>query len=136
MLSIQYKTNINKEDELLIPNSLSKYSQSKTLYISPGFKQSLLITIPEEFDELADKIKMVIPDDKDIRQYQRAFFSFTCRAQLSSNNLVAIPIKLKNYAKLQTKVILVESDFGLEVWDADRYEPSYSNRISNHTNRF
>ncbi len=138
MLSIPYKTIINKEAELRIPNSLSKYSQSKSVYISPCFfKQSLLITIPEEFCEVVDKMKMVIPEDKDIRTIQRAFYSITCLAELSSNNLVTIPIKLKNYAKLQTKVILVESNYGLEVWGEDLYEPSYSNRISNRfTHRF
>ena len=127
MLSIQYKTTINKEDELRIPNSLSKYSQSKMVYISPGFKQSLLISTPEEFDELADKIKTIVSEEKDSKLYQRAFFAFTCTAVVSANNLVTIPIKLKNYAQLQTKVILIESDNGLDVWDENLYEPSYSN---------
>ena len=120
MLYYQHKTIIDKEGRLLIPNFLSKCSQNTMIYISPSSKHSLLISTSEEFMELADKIIINSSDDEKGRDYQRLFFSTTSQT-LISNNLVTIPIKLKNLANLKTKVILVKSSYGLEVWDETFY---------------
>lgn len=92
----------------------------KELYIAPWTDKSLALFTTPAFESLAERFKS--SSKADIRNYMRLFYARADRGELDKQGRVRLPDRLREFAELDQKVVLLGVSDHLEIWDASRWD--------------
>ncbi len=90
------------------------------LFIAPWTDKSLALFTTSAFDALAERFKS--SSKADVRNYMRLFYARADRGDLDRQGRIRIPDRLKEFAELDQKVVLLGVSDHLEVWDESRWD--------------
>jgi MraZ protein len=86
------------------------------LVITRGLERCLVIWDVESWRIQADRIRSLNPWQRDARQLQRHFFPGASTAQPDKLGRIVVPHSLREYAQLETDVVVVGLGDRIEVW--------------------
>ena len=90
------------------------------LFIAPWTDKSLALFTTSAFEALAERFKS--SSKADVRNYMRLFYARADRGDLDRQGRIRIPDRLKEFAELDQKVVLLGVSDHLEIWDASRWD--------------
>jgi MraZ protein len=111
---------IDEKGRLTIP---SKYRETldKGLVLTRGLDHCLYIFPMEEWERLSLKIQQLLMTDSDSRHFISFLFSEACDCVPDRQGRVVIPSELRDYAALDSNVVVTGSHNHLEIWNTDTY---------------
>jgi transcriptional regulator MraZ len=127
----EYEHSLDDKGRLAVPARF-RPALDDGLYITRGLEPCLVIWDGDSWRAISERVRSLNLWQADARRMQRLFFSGASSAQLDKLGRVLIPQYLRDYAHLDTDVIVVGLGDRIEVWarDAWRNERSQAERDS------
>ncbi len=120
MLIGEYKHTLDPKKRLSLP---SKWRQElgKTLIVTRGLDNCLFVYPQQEWAKITEKIGQLPLGSADTRSFNRFFLSGAVEVEVDSVGRILIPDFLKEFAKLDAKVVLAGIHDRVEIWDEKRW---------------
>ena len=91
------------------------------LVVTRGLDRCLAIYPLEEWTELADKVSALPLTDRRARAFRRLVFASASDASLDRQGRLLIPPRLREYADLDSEVVVTGLNTYIEVWHPDAW---------------
>ena len=111
----RYEHTIDDKGRLTIP---VRYREllAEGAFVTQGFDRNLMVLTPSSFDHVYNYINQISMTDPDARQLKRMVFSSAERVEVDKVGRILIPQFQRDFAKLQSQVILVGNGDFFEIW--------------------
>ena len=121
----EYHYSLDKKGRLNIPAKLrgilsEKYEEE--LIISRGLDNCLFLYPLEEWRSFSQKVKSLPVSKGEARSFSRFLFSGATECSLDKQGRISISLSLRNYANLNTKVVIIGVLNRIEIWSEERWE--------------
>ncbi len=127
MLIGEYKHSLDPKKRLSLPSKWRKELGS-TLIVTRGLDNCLFVYPQAEWEKITDKIGNLPLGSADTRGFNRFFLSGAVEVEVDSVGRILVPDFLKDFAKLDSKVVLAGIHDRVEIWDDNRWT-EYKARI-------
>ena len=127
MLIGEYRHTLDPKKRLSLPSKWRK-EMGNTLVITRGLDNCLFVYPLKEWQRISEKISQLPLGQADTRGFNRFFLSGAVEVEVDSVGRVLVPDFLKEFAGLQTKVVLAGIHDRVEMWDEKRWI-EYKRRI-------
>ena len=91
------------------------------LVVTRGIDPCLAIYPMEEWEQLAEKVSALPVTDRRARAFRRLVFAAASDAVPDKQGRVLIPPRLREYAGLDSEVVVIGLDTYVEVWNPDSW---------------
>jgi MraZ protein len=120
MLIGEYKHTLDPKKRLSLP---SKWRQElgKTLIVTRGLDNCLFVYPHKEWEKITAKIGELPLGSADTRSFNRFFLSGAVEVEVDSVGRILVPDFLKDFAQLDSKVVLAGIHNRVEIWDEKRW---------------
>jgi MraZ protein len=125
MLIGQYSHSIDSKKRLSLPSKFRKVLGDKVI-LTRGLDSCLFLFTLAEWDTIARKLSSQSVGSQDARDLNRFFLSGAVEVDIDSAGRVLVPDFLKDFAGLDTKVVLAGLYSRVEVWDEDTWNKKQS----------
>ncbi len=105
-----------------------------TLVITRGLDNCLFVYPLKEWQRISEKISQLPLGQADTRGFNRFFLSGAVEAEVDSVGRILVPDFLKDFAKLDQKVVLAGIHDRVEIWDEKQWD-EYKRRIELEADR-
>jgi MraZ protein len=121
MLIGEYKHTLDPKKRLSLP---SKWREElgKRLVITRGLDNCLFVYPLKEWVKITDKIGELPLGQADTRSFNRFFLAGAVEVEVDSVGRILVPDYLKDFGKLDSKVVLAGIHSRIEIWDENRWE--------------
>ena len=99
-----------------------------TLVVTRGLDNCLFVYPMREWEKITDKIGDLSLGQADTRSFNRFFLSGAVEVEVDSVGRILVPDFLKDFGKLDSKVVLAGIHSRIEIWDEKKWE-SYKRSI-------
>jgi MraZ protein len=112
------------------------------LFIARGMDRCLVIYDTDTGHAVIDRVQKLNEWQADARRLQRLFFSGAVKARMDKLGRVVIPLFLRNFAQLESEVVVVGLGHRIEVWSKGEWERERSQaeqdsaELAEHLSRF
>ncbi len=120
MLIGEYTHTLDPKKRLSLPSKWRK-ELGKTLIITRGLDNCLFVYPHTEWEKITSKIGELSLGSADTRSFNRFFLSGAVEVEVDSVGRILVPDFLKDFAKLDTKVVLAGIHDRVEIWDDNRW---------------
>jgi MraZ protein len=127
MLIGEYKHTLDPKKRLSLPSKWRK-ELGKKLVVTRGLDNCLFVYPLKEWQRISEKISQLPLGQADTRGFNRFFLSGAVEAEVDSVGRILVPDFLKEFAKLDTKVVLAGIHDRVEIWDENKWN-EYTRRI-------
>ncbi len=127
MLIGEYKHTLDPKKRLSLPSKWRKELGS-TLIVTRGLDNCLFVYPQAEWEKITEKIGNLPLGSADTRSFNRFFLSGAVEVEVDTVGRILVPDFLKDFAKLETKVVLAGIHDRVEIWDENRWT-EYKARI-------
>ncbi len=127
MLIGEYKHILDPKKRLSLPSKWRK-ELGKRLVITRGLDNCLFVYPLKEWQRISEKISQLPLGQADTRGFNRFFLSGAVEAEVDSVGRILVPDFLKEFAKLDSKVVLAGIHDRVEIWDENKWS-EYTRRI-------
>lgn len=127
MLIGEYKHTLDPKKRLSLPSKWRK-ELGKKLVITRGLDNCLFVYPLKEWQHISAKISQLPLGQADTRGFNRFFLSGAVEAEVDSVGRILVPDFLKDFAKLDAKVVLAGIHDRVEIWDEKKWN-EYTRRI-------
>ena len=126
----EYEHAIDSKGRLIIPSKFRealKSQHAQTLFLTRGLDGCLFI-FPESEWRLAEARFKQIPFTKsEGRKFNRLFFSGASEAVPDGLGRILLPKALKDFAEIDTDVMIIGVSNRIEIWAKNRWKEFYNN---------
>lgn len=118
----EYRHTIDEKGRLTIP---AKYRAllASGLVITRGFDRNLMAFSLEGWQELAERVKKLPLGDSSAREFRRRVFGGAVDLVPDRQGRVLLPPYLREFANINTEVVITGMESYLEIWNADDWLP-------------
>ena len=127
MLIGEYKHTLDTKKRLSLPSKWRKELGGK-LILTRGLDNCLFIYPLKEWQKITEKIGQLPLGQADTRSFNRFFLSGAVEVEVDSVGRILVPDFLKDFAKLESKVVLAGIHDRVEIWDEKQWN-EYKRRI-------
>ncbi len=127
MLIGEYKHTLDPKKRLSLPSKWRK-ELGKKLVITRGLDNCLFVYPLKEWQRISEKISQLPLGQADTRGFNRFFLSGAVEAEVDSVGRILVPDFLKDFAVLDSKVVLAGIHDRVEIWDEKKWD-EYKRRI-------
>lgn len=127
MLIGEYKHTLDPKKRLSVPSKWRK-DLGKKLIVTRGLDNCLFVYPQKEWAKITEKIGQLPLGQADTRSFNRFFLSGAVEVEVDSVGRILVPDFLKDFAKLDTKVVLAGIHDRVEIWDEKQWT-LYKERI-------
>jgi MraZ protein len=127
MLIGEYKHTLDPKKRLSLPSKWRKELGS-TLIVTRGLDNCLFVYPQAEWEKITEKIGKLPLGSADTRSFNRFFLSGAVEVEVDTVGRILVPDFLKDFAKLESKVVLAGIHDRVEIWDDNRWT-EYKARI-------
>ncbi len=120
MLIGEYKHTLDPKKRLSLPSKW-RLELGKTLIVTRGLDNCLFVYPQQEWAKITEKIGQLPLGSADTRSFNRFFLSGAVEVEVDSVGRILIPDFLKEFAKLDAKVVLAGIHDRVEIWDEKRW---------------
>lgn len=136
MLLGNYQSNFdNQKGRCAVPNNFRKILGKKAI-ITKGYESSLILIKIEDWQKIVDQISTGNFLSSMSRQTDRFLLGNAFEVEFDSQGRCVIPLKLRDYAKLEKEILFVGVGNRIEIWSKtvweknDQYLDENINQIS------
>jgi len=127
MLIGEYKHTLDPKKRLSLPSKWRKELGS-VLIITRGLDNCLFVYPLNEWQKITQKVSELPLGQADTRSFNRFFLSGAVEVEVDSVGRILVPDFLKEFGKLDSKVVLAGIHNRIEIWDEKKWE-SYKRSI-------
>ncbi|MBI4120685.1 MAG: division/cell wall cluster transcriptional repressor MraZ [Parcubacteria group bacterium] len=121
MLIGEYRHSIDAKKRLSVPVKFRK-ELGKNIIVTRGFDSCLYVYPQKEWQGVLDKLRTLSMGQRDQRGVNRFMLGGAVDAEVDSLGRVLVPDFLKEFARLQSKVVLVGVNDHVEIWDEKTWD--------------
>jgi MraZ protein len=121
MLIGEHKHTLDPKKRLSLPSKWRK-ELGKTLVVTRGLDNCLFVYTLPEWQKITDKVSELPLGSADTRSFNRFFLSGAVEVEVDSAGRILVPDFLKQFAQLDTKVVLAGVHSRIEIWDEEKWE--------------
>ena len=127
MLIGEYKHTLDPKKRLSIPSKWRK-DLGQTLIVTRGLDNCLFVYPQAQWETITRKIGQLPLGQADTRSFNRFFLSGAVEIEVDSVGRILVPDFLKDFAGLDSKVVLAGIYDRVEIWAENKWE-EYKGRI-------
>ena len=127
MLIGEYKHTLDPKKRLSVPSKWRK-DLGQTLIVTRGLDNCLFVYPQAQWQEITRKIGQLPLGQADTRSFNRFFLSGAVEIEVDSVGRILVPDFLKEFAGLQSKVVLAGIYDRVEIWAENKWE-DYKRKI-------
>ena len=118
----EYRHTIDDKGRLIIP---AKYRGllAAGMVVTRGFDRNLMAFSMEGWEELAARVKSLPWSDPSAREFRRRVFSGAIDLVPDRHGRVLLPPDLREFANIESDVVITGMLDHLEIWNSDAWEP-------------
>ena len=131
MLIGEYTHTIDNKKRLAVPAKLRK-EIGDTAVLTRGLDNCLFLYTMQEWQKLTEKLGELPVGQRDTRSFLRLTLAGAVEVQFDQLGRILVPDYLKQYAGLQTRVVIAGVYSRLEIWDERRWE-GYKAEVEKNT---
>lgn len=120
MLIGEYTHSLDPKKRLSLPVKFRR-ELGKKVVVTKGLDNCLFIYPLKEWQRITQKMSELPLGQADTRGFNRFFLSGAVEADIDSVGRILVPDFLKEFAKLEAKVVLAGVHDRVEIWDEDRW---------------
>jgi MraZ protein len=120
MLIGEYRHTLDPKKRLSLPSKWRK-ELGKKLVVTRGLDNCLFVYPLKEWEKITEKIGQLPLGQADTRSFNRFFLSGAVEVEVDSVGRILVPDFLKDFAKLESKVVLAGIHDRVEIWDDNRW---------------
>jgi len=126
----EYHHCLDEKNRLIIPSPFRQilHNDQGGSVITKGLDRALFVYPFPEWQSLTQKLKSMASNRADVRAFLRIFFSGAHRVNPDGQGRITIPIPLKQYAGIDTKVVAIGAFNKIEVWDERLWTDYYQQK--------
>src|SRR5262249_45323216 len=113
---------LDEKGRLILP---AKYREELAggVVITKGQERCLYVFPKDEFGRITEALRTAPVTAKAVRDYSRGFFASASDELPDRQARIPGPTALRSYAGLQRACVVIGANTGLEIWDAQAWEP-------------
>ncbi len=127
MLIGEYTHTLDPKKRLSMPAKWRK-ELGKGLVITRGLDTCLFVYTKKEWEKVSEKVAALPLGQADTRGFNRFFLSGAVEVEVDKNGRILVPDFLKDFAKLESKVVLAGIHSRVEIWDEAQWN-AYKQKI-------
>lgn len=127
MLIGEYNHTLDPKKRLSLPSRWRK-ELGKKLVVTRGLDNCLFVYPLKEWQTITEKVGRLPLGQADTRSFNRFFLSGAVEVEVDKNGRILVPDFLKEFAKLNAKVVLAGIHDRVEIWDEKKWN-DYKERI-------
>ncbi len=127
MLLGEYTHSLDDKKRLTLPKAFLK-ALGKNLVLTRGLDKSLFLYPKKEWEKVLEKINELSFTQKDARAFARFMLSGAAELEVDKSGRILIPDRLKEFAGLKSKVVIVGVSDRVEIWDEKAWK-SYTKAV-------
>jgi len=120
MLIGEYKHTLDPKKRLSVPSKWRR-DLGTTLIVTRGLDNCLFVYPQHEWEKITEKIGQLPLGSADTRSFNRFFLSGAVEVEVDSVGRILVPDYLKDFAHLDTRVVLAGLHDRVEIWDETRW---------------
>ena len=120
MLIGEYKHTLDPKKRLSMPSKWRK-ELGKELVVTRGLDNCLFVYPLREWENITEKIGQLPLGQADTRSFNRFFLSGAVEVEVDSVGRILVPDFLKDFATLNTNVVLAGIHNRIEIWDEEKW---------------
>jgi len=120
MLLGEYTHTLDPKKRLSLPSKFRK-EMGKKVILARGFDKCLYLYTQKGWEKNAQKLAELSKGSAESRAFERMQFSGAVEAEVDSLGRILIPDFLKDFAGLQTKVVVTGVNDRAEIWDEEKW---------------
>ena len=120
MLIGEYTHTLDPKKRLSLPSKW-RGELGSTLIVTRGLDNCLFVYPRAEWDKITEKIGQLPLGSADTRSFNRFFLSGAVEVDVDAVGRILVPDFLKEFAKLDSKVVLAGLHDRVEIWDEKRW---------------
>ena len=115
---------VDSKGRLIIPTRFQSVLQTKQSYgLMLSCLDGCLVAYPfDEWQKIEKKILEMAERSHAMRRFRRVFVGGACECRLDAQNRILIPQTLRNYAKIETDVVMVGVLDHFEIWSKESWD--------------
>lgn len=121
MIIGQYNYNLDPKKRLTIPPKFRSVL-SKGAILTRGIDGCLFLYPQKQWNELAEKLSKLPLSQANARSFARVMIAGAMDVKLDSLGRILIPDYLKDYAKLDKKVVIAGLYDRIEIWNEENWQ--------------
>ena len=121
MLLGEYEYTVDDRGRLAIPARLREAFRTG-LVLARGLERCVTVYPIPQWEQLAGRMLSLPPNNVDARRWQRAIFPSAFQLELDRQGRVLLPQTLREYAGIDTNVVIVGMYHTLEIWDSAAWQ--------------
>jgi len=123
----EYRHSIDDKNRLAIPSKIlekiDKEKEGKGFIITHGLNGCLFLYTSRKWQEVeAEMMKIDIKNEKDLRYQRATFASMVEIPECDQQGRIVIPPRMKEFAKLEKKVVIIGILDRIEIWSEKSWE--------------
>lgn len=130
MLIGEYTHTLDPKKRLSLPAKWRR-ELGKKLVITRGLDTCLFVYTEKEWKVISEKVAALPLGQADTRGFNRFFLSGAIEVEVDKNGRILVPDFLKDFAKLDSKVVLAGIHSRVEVWDETQWN-AYKEKIEHN----
>jgi len=127
MLIGEYKHTLDTKKRLSMPSKWRKELGTE-LVVTRGLDNCLFVYPQTQWQQITQKVSQLPLGQADTRGFNRFFLSGAVEVEVDSVGRILVPDFLKNFAGLESKVVLAGIYDRVEIWAENKWE-EYKRRI-------
>jgi MraZ protein len=116
----EYEHSLDDKGRLTIPAKL-RQEFSDGLVVTRGLDGCLFIYTFQGFDAYVATLNQLPPDKRSSRSFTRFVFSGANKLVPDKQGRILLPASLRDFAGLDSEVVIIGANHRLEVWAADKW---------------
>jgi MraZ protein len=117
----RYEHSLDEKGRIILPARFRPAFDTQA-FVSKHTERCLAVWTPESFDSKLDQMQLLQDRSPQDRQMVRAWASGSSEVELDKQGRVAIPAFLREYARLETAVLVHGAIDHIELWDPSEWE--------------
>lgn len=113
----EYQPNITEGSRLALPKNLRDQVPGDKVILSKGFEKCIFGYAREDWEEEVFKQADTPISDARARRLKRYMFSGAAEVNLDGQGRFVIPAHLREYADIQSSLVLIGTGDHFEIWD-------------------
>ena len=120
MLIGEYTHTLDTKKRLSVPSKW-RSELGGCVVLTRGLDNCLFVYPLKEWQKITEKIGQLPLGQADTRSFNRFFLSGATEVEIDKNGRILVPDFLKEFAKLDSKVVLAGIHDRVEIWDENRW---------------
>ena len=122
----EFHHTIDEKGRLIIPAKL-RQDLGDTIILTRGLDKCLFVYRLEEWNKLVDQIKTLPFTKKDVRTFERAFFSGATECEFDRQGRINITSPLVSYADITKECVIIGANDRIEIWSQEGWDKFLEN---------